>query len=82
MKQKSLACNSFIETYCLKTLQRNSKFHKKNVEQHYMSHDMWFPTMWHFDKVDSDEHVQPPLKQKNSKWCLVSSLTVIEYSSD
>ena len=32
--------------------------------------------------VDSDEPVQPPFKRRNSKWCLVSSLTLIEYSSD
>ena len=32
--------------------------------------------------VDSDEPVQPPVKHRNSKWCSVSSLTVIEYSSD
>ena len=32
--------------------------------------------------VDSDESVQPPFKLRNSKWCSVSSLTVIEYSSD
>ena len=32
--------------------------------------------------VDSDESVQPPFKFRNSKWCSVSSLTVIEYSSD
>ena len=32
--------------------------------------------------VDSDDPVQPPLKLRNSKWCSVSSLTVIEYSSD
>ena len=31
---------------------------------------------------DSDESVQPPFKLKNAKWCSVSSLTVIEYSSD
>ena len=29
--------------------------------------------------VDSDEPVQPPFKLRNSKWCSVSSLTVIEY---
>ena len=33
-------------------------------------------------RVDSDEPVQPPLKLRNSKWCLASSLTVIEYLSD
>ena len=32
--------------------------------------------------VDSDEPLQPPFKLKNSKWCSVSSLTIIEYSSD
>ena len=32
--------------------------------------------------VDSDELVQPPYKPRNSKCCLDSSLTVIEYSSD
>ena len=32
--------------------------------------------------VDSDESVKPPVKLRNSKWCSISSLTVIEYSSD
>ena len=32
--------------------------------------------------VDSDEPVQPPIKLRNSKWCSVSSLTFVEYSSD
>ena len=32
--------------------------------------------------VDSDEPVQPPFKLRKSKRCSVSSLTVIEYSSD
>ena len=32
--------------------------------------------------VDSDEPLQPPFKPRNSKWCSVSSLTIIEYSSD
>ena len=32
--------------------------------------------------VDSDEHVQPPFKLRTSKRCLVSSLKLIEYSSD
>ena len=32
--------------------------------------------------VDSDEHVQPPFKLRNSNWCSVSSLTIIDYSSD
>ena len=32
--------------------------------------------------VDSDEPLQPPFKLRNSKCCSVSSLTIIEYSSD
>ena len=32
--------------------------------------------------VDSDEPVQPPFKLRNSKWCSVSSLTIMECSSD
>ena len=32
--------------------------------------------------VDSDEPLQPPFKLRNSKWCSVSSLTIIECSSD
>ena len=32
--------------------------------------------------VDSDEPVQPTVKLRNSKCCLVSSLKFIEYSSD
>ena len=32
--------------------------------------------------VDTEEPVQPPFKLRNSKWCSVSSLTLIEYSSN
>ena len=32
--------------------------------------------------VDTDEPVQPPFKLRNSKYCSVSSLTLIKYSSD
>ena len=28
--------------------------------------------------VDSDEPLQPPFKLRNTKWCSVSSLTIIE----
>ena len=44
-----------------------------------MSRGMWFPHVAFC--VDSDKPVQPPFKLTNSKWCSVSSLTVIEYSS-
>ena len=32
--------------------------------------------------VDSDQLLQPHFKLRNSKWCSVSSLTIIKYSSD
>ena len=32
--------------------------------------------------VDSDELLQHPFKLRNSEWCSVSSLTIIEYSND
>ena len=32
--------------------------------------------------VDSDEPVQPPFKLRHSKSCSISSLSVIEYSSE
>ena len=35
-----------------------------------------------FTWIDSDKPVHLPFKLRNSKWCSVSSLTVIEYSSD
>ena len=47
-----------------------------------LNHDIWFTTMWHLTSVYSEEPMQPPFKLRNSKWCSVISLTVIEYSSD
>ena len=46
--------------------------------QHVISNNVAF---WQ-DCVNSDEPVQPPFKLRNSKWSLVSSLILIEYSSD
>ena len=49
---------------------------------------IYWAATWDFQQcgiltsVDSDEAVQPPFKLRNSKRCLVGSLTVIEYSSD
>ena len=42
----------------------------------------WFPTMWYFNKCRLIRPAQPPFKVRNSKWCWVSSSTIIEYSSD
>ena len=49
--------------------------------QHFkMSCDMWFPTMWHFDKCRF--RWACPFQLRKSKWYSVSSLTLQEYSSD
>ena len=47
-----------------------------------MSRGMRFTLFDVLISVDSDEPLQPPVKLRNSKWCSVSSLTIIEYSSD
>ena len=48
-------------------------------------HEPWHVLSEQFDilsREDLDEPVQPPVKLRNSKWCSVSSLTIIEYLSD
>ena len=45
-----------------------------------VTHD--FQQCGNLKSADSDKPVQPPFKLTNSKWCSVSSLTVIEYSSN
>ena len=47
-----------------------------------MSRDMWFPTMWHFDKYRLRLACTASYKLRNSKWCSVSNLILIEYPSD
>ena len=50
-------------------------------------YDNW-AAAWDFQQfdiltcVDPGKRLQPPFKLRNSKWCSVSSLTTIEYSSD
>ena len=51
-----------------------------NLAQLLMSQFMRFPTMWHLDICRLNEPLQPHFKLRNSKWCSVSSLTIIEYS--
>ena len=52
------------------------------------STDWIWAAAWDFQQFDiwtsvgSDEHLQPPFKLRNSKWCSVSSLTIIDYSSN
>ena len=43
---------------------------------------MRFPAMWHFDTCRLRQACAAPFSLRNLKCCLISSLTVIEYSSD
>ena len=52
--------------------------YQTKMSQHEISNNVAF---WQLN-ADSDKPVQPPFKLRNSKWCLVSSLKVKEYSSD
>ena len=66
--------------------------HKMFSSDHSINYILiwWLYELWHvifqqcgiFTSVDSDAPVQPPFKSRNSKWCSISSLSVIEYSSD
>ena len=69
---------------CICILQ-NSHFHTKEFTFYKIC--IWAVTCYSqqcgiLTSVDSDEPVQPPVKLRNSKCCTVSSLTLIEYSSD
>ena len=53
----------------------------------YPQHMIWaatcdFQQCGILTSVDSDKPVQPPFKLRNWKWCPISSLTLIENSSD
>ena len=56
--------------------------------QKWNSQGMIWVVAWDFQQcgiltcVDSDERRHHPFKLRNSKWCSVSSLTLIEYSND
>ena len=56
---------------------------KRSTEEPVHDPTRWYEP-WHVisNNVDSDEPVQPHFKLRISKWCSVSSLTVIEYSSN
>ena len=43
---------------------------------------MWFPSMWHFDKCRPRRACAASFNFRSSKSCSVSSLTLVEYSSD
>ena len=68
-------------------LHRRSTCGQRAVVRFYLSHGLisataYFQQCGILTNVNSDEHVQSPFELRNSKWCFVSSLRVIEYSSD
>ena len=77
----------FVKKTMLRTFQMSFgvSFSWKHI---YLKFDKIWAAAWdfqHFEiltSVDSDEALQPPFKLKNYKWCSVSSLTIIVYSSD
>ena len=56
---------------------RLTQWSNKYELRHVISNNVVF-----WQSVDSFDPVLPPFKLRNSKWCSVSSLTVIEYSSN
>ena len=61
-----------------KIMQKNLAY----IDLYWYSLKIYFQQFDILTSVDSDEPLQPPFKLENSKWCSVSSLTIIEYSSD
>ena len=53
---------------------------RKNLIKWATTHD--FQQCGILTSIDSDELVQPPFMLRNSKWCSVGSLSLIDYSSD
>ena len=69
-------------------LQRHAPYVSTMLHRRHNKRTTNWAAAWDFQQfdiltsVDSDEPVQPPFKLRNSKWRSVSSLTIIEYSSD
>ena len=74
-----------MQTYIVNTCCHHLFYLKPLPHEH--QNKIW-AVAWDFQQfdiltsVDSDEPVQPPFKLRTSKRCSVSSLTLIEYSSD
>ena len=68
----------YVNNFCLFC----DKQPKRTSKETHLSRDMWFPTMWHFDMNRLRRTCAAFFKLRYSKWCSVSSLTLIEYSSD
>ena len=73
---KDIKGNNLIrdETMDVSEIQRAWCQYRINEPRHEISNKLTL--------VDSDEPLQPPFKLRNSKWCSVSSLTIIEYTCD
>ena len=87
----------FLFIYFIRKREYLANLRDQDTQQSCFSNDLWpesllqnAPRAVAFDfqqcgiltYVDSDEPLKPPFKLKNSKWCSVSSFTVIEYSRD
>ena len=57
-------------------------WHCKKPKQFEPRHEISNTEFDILTSVDFDEPLHPPFKLRNSKWCSVSSLPIIEYSSD
>ena len=62
----SMVLNAALQDMCKQTWAATCDFQQRGI----------------LTSVDSEEPVQPPFKLRNSKWCSVSSLTLVEYSSN
>ena len=80
--QRSLTHQSLCCSHIHRKKNNANSCIKSVIKYAQMSREMWFQTMWHFDKRRLRRALQPPFRLRNSKWCSVSSLTFIEYSSD
>ena len=64
------------------TVSAEISFHRPGGGHSKLKATCYFQQCGILTSVDSDKHVQPHFKPRNSKWCSVSSLTLIEYSGD
>ena len=68
--------------YGLDEEEKKKKYCLYHADNHIWAMTCDFQQCGVLTNVDSDEPVKPPFRLRNSKWCSVSSFTVIKYSSD
>ena len=79
----TLICISQINACAISSTRVRAAFIRCIYWNEYdISRVMWFPTLWHFDMCRLRRGSAAPFKLRNSKWRSVSSLTIIECSSD